>query len=221
MLSVSLSESYTSTPVDQSEFIWFCNNEPIRDDSERFFTANHVSCSRLVILNVKQQDEGQYTVQWSDLKSVCRVSVLPSLASINIPNFLKPLPRETKIQDGVKNLTFEVIIKGKPFPEVSWFLDQEILQSDRNDLKITSDVKSGECCLTLFGSPSRCSGKRIVCRLTNDKGKAESSSLVISEISASSGSTPTTPEESKTPSPTKITTKKLIFDSIDENKALL
>ena len=59
MLSVSLSESYTSTPVDQSEFIWFCNNEPITNDAERFFTANHVSCSRLVILNVKQQDEGQ------------------------------------------------------------------------------------------------------------------------------------------------------------------
>ena len=204
-----------NTPVDQSEFKWNFNNEPIVTDEETCFSANHVSSSRLMIPNIRQYNDGHYSVEWNDLKSFCRVSVLPSLASINIPNFLKPLPKESKLLDGKKS-SFDVIVKGKPFPEVSWTLDGVSLQPS-DSVSTEADSKTGECSLTINFLTSKDSGKKLMCSLKNDKGKAECISVLQVEPS------PTTAKkvELKAPSPTKLNSlKKIVFDAIDEDEVL-
>ena len=206
-----------STPVDQSEFKWFFNNEPITADDENCFSANHVSSSRLMILNIRQANEGHYSVQWNELKSFCRVSVLPSLASINIPNFLKPLPKESKLQEG-RSSTFEVIVKGKPFPEVTWSIDGVPLQPS-DIISTISDSKSGECSIQLNSLTAKDSGKKLTCALKNDKGKAECVSLL--SIEPSPTATKKVDIKVAAPSPTKLNSlKKIVFDAIDENEVL-
>ena len=163
--TLELNVSFKGEPAP--EVTWLRNDEPIEESSGIKTSCDDDFNSSLVISNATAEDEARFTCKiqndFGEASSACEVIIKDITIA---PEFVEKLQAVQVVED--KRAEFKVKIEGVPEPEVVWYKDDKMIESDERH----SILKLKDGFHSLAIDNCRATDKsRIKCIATNRAGK--------------------------------------------------